>query len=453
MRMSLAEVADITDGCFGANSPGETLFSSVSIDSRTVANDSLYVAIVGERLDGHRFISAAADAGAVAALVSDSTTEYSLPTVQVEDTQAALSTVAKQWRQQCQLKAVALTGSMGKTTCKEMLAAILAVMGSTHATKGNLNNHIGVPLTLLGLESDHRYLVAELGASGPGEIADLVALVIPDVVVLLNASEAHLQGFGSLVGVAQAKGEIVSGVSRGGTVILNRDDPFFDAWKALVSDATLTTFGFNEQADVTVKMGHSDVAGSEFELCTAKARTRVKLSLPGQHNIVNAMAATAAALAMGATLEQVKQGLEHVVAAPGRLQWKNAATGLTILDDSYNANPASIEAAVSVLMESDRLKWAVIGGMGELGEASESLHRALGQRLAGYALDRLLVYGESGRRIAEGYGKTAEWFATQDQLQEALIQSVSERVALLVKGSRSEGLEKVINTLLLGRAS
>jgi len=453
VRMSLAEVAQATNGCLGVNQNGATLFSSVSIDSRTVANDSLYVAIVGDRLDGHRFVAAAANAGAVAALVSDASEKYSLPTVQVDDTQVALSDLAKQWRQQCQLKAVALTGSMGKTTCKEMLAAILAVMGSTHATQGNLNNHIGVPLTLLGLESHHRYLVAELGASGPGEIASLVALVVPEVVILLNASEAHLQGFGSLAGVAQAKGEIVPGVCPGGTVVLNCEDPFFDDWKALITDASLTTFGFSEQADITVNIQHSDVVGSEFELISPEARVVVKLALPGEHNIANAMAATAAALAMGANLQQVKQGLEQTAAAPGRLQWKEAASGVLILDDSYNANPQSVEAAVKVLVASERLKWAVIGGMGELGDGAQSLHRALGQRLVGYGLDRLLVYGESGRWIAEGFGEAAQWFATQQQLQEALIETVSDRVALLVKGSRSEGLEKVINTLLQGRVS
>ncbi len=423
-------------------------FDAVSTDSRTIQAGELYVALSGENFDGHRFVARVAELDACAAVVSQPG-PFPIPALQVEDTRRALGQLGALNRRHFNGEVVAITGSCGKTTVKNMLSAILQSCGETLATAGNFNNEIGLPLTLLRLLPQHRYAVVEMGASRAGDISYLCELAQPTVTVVLNALPAHLQGFGSVDGVARAKGEILAALNGRGTAVFNADSEHAPLWRKLAGEARCLEFGFGDQAAITaVDIETIAVDGSRFTLRTPAGELAIRLSLPGRHNIANALAATAAALAVGASLEQVGAGLASQVAAPGRLDTFTTKTGTTVLDDSYNANPGSVEAAIDLLADSRGRRWLVLGAMGELGEGSASLHAAVGRHARDRGID--VLWGTGGgdaREAVSAFGESGRYFDSRDELTAALTRCIGAGDVVLVKGSRSAGMETVVAAL------
>jgi len=420
-------------------------FHGVSTDSRTIEPGMLFVALKGPNHDGHDHVAAALAAGAVAALV-DHPLDVSLPQLVAGDTRLALGRLAAAWRQELATPLIAVTGSNGKTTVKEMCAAICARAGLTLATRGNLNNDIGVPLTLLRLSPEHRYGVIEMGANHPGEIAYLTDLTRPEVAIITNAGSAHLEGFGSVEGVAQAKGEIYQGLREGGVAVINADDAFAGLWRKLSSGHRTLTFGLAEPADIGAR-GLGDVHGSELEVLTPLGSFHLDLALPGRHNIMNALAAVGAGIALGIDLEQIAAGLGALSPVAGRLMTREGINGATVIDDSYNANPASLHAGLEVLAGCSGQRYLALGDMGELGEGSVALHRQAGTDARAIGIERLYATGELSRYASEAFGENGFYFAQQQQLIEALLPEMNSNVTVLVKGSRSSRMERVVEAL------
>ncbi len=451
---SLAQLAKVTMG----ELRGETCdFSAVSIDSRSINRGELFVALRGPSFDGHAFVDAAQKNGAVALLVEQKI-ESALPQVIVSDSRRALGDLASAWRMQYQIPVIAVTGSNGKTTVKEMLMAILAREGKVLATHGNLNNEIGVPLTLLRINSEHRYAVIEMGANHHGEIRYLTTLAKPTVALVNNAGPAHLEGFGDVAGVARAKGEIFEGLPSDGIAIFNVDDEYAATWQALCVNKNRQCFGIESAADVSASdLQQVDGVGYHFKLHVASEVIAITLPLPGRHNVMNALAASTAAIAAGATLEAVQSGLQSLDAVSGRLQLKQSASGVWVVDDTYNANPASLQAGLAVLNEqSTHTKIMVLGDMGELGDLSATLHRAMGEQIRAAGVDQLFTVGSQAQLTAQAFGSEAHHFATQAALIAALkvtLSSAHGAVTVMVKGSRSMKMERVVTALLEVRES
>ena len=422
------------------------VISGVSTDTRKLQQGDLFIALSGEQFDGHEFCASAVQQGAAAVMVER---QLPLPVAQiiVADTRKALGMLAHAWREQFSIPFIAVTGSNGKTTVKEMIAAMCAQRGRVLATQGNLNNDIGVPLTLLQITAQHQYAVIELGANHPGEIAYLTALVKPDVALINNAAPAHLEGFGSLAGVAQAKGEIYGGLAPHGTGIVNADDHFASVWQSLCKDYKTLTFGLQHPADVTAQW-QANNDGCALSLCTPLGTIDVQLHLLGKHNVMNALAATTAALAVGCSLEDIKHGLESTVAVKGRLQMKPGKSGSRIIDDTYNANPASFQAALDVLSVFPGQHFVALGDMGELGADAASLHRDVGAYAKTSGVKRLYTVGRFARDAAQEFGKEASAFETQPPMITAIAAELSADVILLVKGSRSMQMENVVKSLV-----
>ncbi|MBD3640873.1 MAG: UDP-N-acetylmuramoyl-tripeptide--D-alanyl-D-alanine ligase [Marinobacter sp.] len=444
---SLAEARDWTGARCATQTLESVRFEGVSTDTRTLAQGDLFVALRGENFDGHRFLARAQEAGAVAVVVDTEDPTVSIPQLVVEDTVEALARLAEGNRNESRALLVAVTGSSGKTTVREMTAAILSRMGSTLATEGNLNNHIGVPLTLFRLAPEHRFAAIELGASGLGEIAHTVAVAKPQVVILTNAGQAHLEGFGSYENIVRAKGEIIEGVSEGGLVVLNRDDPAFDQWLERAGErrvVSVSRLGHPEAdyrtVDVTVSGAGQQlsVTGPEGWSC------ELHLSMPGEHNRSNALMAIAATRELGVTNEQLEQGLAGVRSVKGRLQTLELGRGLTLIDDSYNANPASMKAAVAVLAERAGQRLAVFGAMAELGPDARSLHAEVGAAAKERGIDRLLVVGPGCEGYVDGFGSETEQFPTHEAAVNAIVSTLDSETTVLVKGSRSSAMDRVV---------
>lgn len=422
--------------------------NGVCTDSRHITPGSLFIALRGPHHDGHQHVAAAAAAGAVAALV-EQPVDCAIPQIIVADSHQALGRLAAAWRRELATPLVAVTGSNGKTTVKEMCAAILGEAGETLATRGNLNNDIGVPLTLLRLQKAHHFGVIEMGANHPGEIAYLTTLTRPQVAILNNAATAHLEGFGSLEGVARAKAEIFQGLDENGVAVINADDSFAPLWRELTTSRQVLTFGLEQTADVTAHW-QGDVYGSRLEVTTPLSEFRLDLALPGRHNVMNALAAIAAATALNIESEQIVAGLESMKAVGGRLQVRRARNGATLLDDSYNANPASLRAGIRVLAECSGQRYLALGDMGELGEEAAELHRQVGDEARRAGLDRLYACGVLSRTATDAFGENGHFFEQQQQLIEALIPEMQRDVTILVKGSRSSRMERVVEALCAG---
>ena len=442
-------------------------FKAVSTDSRNIKQGDLFVALRGPNFDGHAFIASVRESGAVGAIV-DHAVDDSLPQIVVSDTRLALGRLGAYWRSRFNGVVVGVTGSNGKTTVKEMLASMLAShmersqgdhAGTVLATEGNLNNDIGVPQMLLRLHSQHRFAVIEMGANHPGEIEYLSTLVQPDVALITNAAAAHLAGFGSSVeDVARAKGEIWSGLKETGTAVINADDTYADYWRELAGDCATITFGMTPGCDVSLGDGGVQWAlehgcfRSHFLIQTKEhGSVDISMALAGRHNIMNALAAAATALAAGATLMDVQAGLNAMRPVKGRLQPKMAATGQLLIDDSYNANPHSMNAAVDVLVQAPSQTILVMGDMGELGDQAPSLHYIVGERARQQGVTRMLATGSLCREAVRGFGSAAQWFENQNELIGALsamlAQSEWRDAAVLVKGSRSSRMERVVEAL------
>lgn len=446
IAMSLSDAARSVDGVLaGANAR----FDGCSTDSRTVSRGELFVALKGPRFDGHRFLDAAWKRGASGAM-TERREAQPRPLVLVDDTRKALGRLATAWRKRFAPRVVAITGSNGKTTVKEMLAAILSCQGSVLATRGNLNNEIGVPLTLFGLGPSHRFAVIEMGANHPGEIAHLCAIACPSVAVVTQCAPAHLEGFGSIEGVAKAKGEAFSSLPKDGVAVINADDDYARFWREVAEDRRCLTFGFSRDADVRAIIDTHDpcVQGNAFQLQTPSGSIQVRLQLPGRHNVMNAMAAAASAEVLGVPLAKMQEGLARVPPVNGRLELKEGLRGCRLLDDSYNANPGSFRAALAVLGGYQGKHWVVLGDMGELGADATAAHRQLGELARQAGADRLYATGELSCHAAKGFGSGARYFETMDSLIEELTEEVQEEVTLLIKGSRAAGMDAVANALV-----
>jgi UDP-N-acetylmuramoyl-tripeptide--D-alanyl-D-alanine ligase len=429
----------------GTASGADATFRSVGTDTRTLEPGALYVALRGERFDGHDFIAQAEEKGAAAALVARSV-ETRLPIVTVADTRLALGQLARYWRGRFSIPVAGITGSNGKTTVKNMLAAILAKRGETLATAGNLNNDIGMPLTLLKLRATHQYAVIEMGMNHPGEIDYLTHICRPTVALITNAAPAHLAGLGNVGGVARAKGEIFGGLPDDGAAIVNADDAFCDFWRGLAAPRKALTFGMNNEA--TVRAAYQAAPGAaQVRLRTPEGDIAVELKLIGRHNALNAAAAACAARAVGANAAQIKAGLEALRPAPGRLEIKHGPAGATIIDDTYNANPASVAAALDVLAEFPGERVAVLGDMGELGEAAASAHADIGRKAREAGVARLFAVGALGAETVKAFGAGARHFADRQALADALKATLRADTTVLVKGSRSAGMETVVAAL------
>lgn len=425
-------------------------FSAVSSDSRKVAPGDLFVALRGENFDGALFVAQAVTDGAVAALVNEASYhggEAPCPLLLVDDTRLALGRLAAHWRAQFDLPVVGLTGSNGKTTVKEMLAAILreatGSADSVLATEGNLNNDIGLPLTLLGLRASHRYAVIEMGMNHPGEIDYLTRIAAPDVAIVNNAAAAHLAGLGSVEAVAHAKGEIFAGLSEGGVAVINADDEFEPLWREMAQPHYVLDFALDAPAAVRACWDVTE-SGIQMEITTPEGVAGVNLQVPGAHNARNALAAVAAALALRVPLQTIAQGLEKFGGVKGRLQRKPARRGALLIDDTYNANPASMRAALQVLAQAPGKRIFVMGDMGELGAGEEQLHAEVGRTAQRLGIQRLLAVGKLSRAAVQEFGPGAQHFDDVESLCMELDKELAAGTTVLVKGSRFMRMERVV---------
>jgi len=442
MAMQLSEAAQVLDGRLTGAS---VAFRGISTDSRRLAPGSLYFALQGPNFDGHAFVDSARAQGAAAAAVNRRC-DSSLPQVEVKDTRLALGQLGAFWRQQFTLPLVAITGSNGKTTVRAMTEAILSGCGRTLSTQGNLNNDIGLPLTLARLGPDDRYAVLEMGANHPGEIDYLAGLAQPAIAVVTNAAPAHLAGFGDLEGVARAKGELFTRLKANGTAIINADDDFAPLWRSLAGHCRIVEFGLDSDAGVTGRWA-GDTRGSDLQLETPQGGIELRLPLPGRHNVMNALAAGAASLAAGADLAAVKHGLEALSAVAGRFNIHALPGAITLIDDSYNANPESLQAALDVLALSADERWLVLGDMGELGATAARLHAAAGRKARAAGVTRLYGLGELAAQAVAAFDGPGGAFSSMDELLEALRTDLCGPLHILVKGSRSMRMERVVAAL------
>jgi UDP-N-acetylmuramoyl-tripeptide--D-alanyl-D-alanine ligase len=428
----------------------------VVTDTRAVQPGDLFVALRGERFDAHDFVAEAVARGAVGVLVQRPMA-VAVGQIVVQDTLAALQALAASWRRSFTLPVVAVTGSNGKTTTKQLLAAVFAARGPVLATEGNLNNHIGVPLTLLKLRAIHATAVIEMGANHAGEIALLARLAAPDVGIVTQAGDAHLEGFGSREGVAHAKGELFVALrgengdatpSAGGVAIINADDPYAPLWQQLAGSARRITFGLNSATDVRAEQIELHADGVQFDLLTPVGHASVALPLPGAHNVMNALAAAAAGVALGLDAVAIARGLAGVEKPKGRVNVHVLPGGARLIDDSYNANPSSLAAGVALLAAEAGQRLLVLGDMAELGPASDALHAAAGREAKSAGIDALYALGTRAEQAARAFGEAGQCFETLDALVAALRPRLTGRTTVLVKGSRSARMERVVAAVL-----
>lgn len=442
--MELAEVAALT----GGTARGEARITGVETDTRRLGPGQLFVALRGPRFDGHRFLDEARAAGAAAALVEHGREPAGLASVSVADTGAALLALAGGYRRRFAGPVVGVTGSAGKTTVKEMLAAVLgsAGAGTCHATPGNWNNTVGLPLTLFGLRPEHRYAVLELGINRLGEMAHLAAAAEPDVALVTNAGPAHLAGLGGVEGVAREKGRLYHHLRPGGTAVVNADSPFAEQW-AEAHPGPVLRFGLEADADVRARWA-PDGEGIWLAVEGAGGAYEARVPLPGGHTAANALAVAAVAAALEIPGDQVAAGLAGLAPQAGRLQPRRSPEGYTVLDDTYNANPASLEAALAVLAEGDAppggRRWLVLGDMAELGGETGGWHRWAGEQARRYGVQRLVAVGEHARESARAFGDGAETATDWEAALPIVEKGVGAGDRLLVKGSRAMGLERLV---------
>ncbi|MEO8440998.1 MAG: UDP-N-acetylmuramoyl-tripeptide--D-alanyl-D-alanine ligase [Betaproteobacteria bacterium] len=448
MRISQAARA------LGAQYSGDDAeFCAVCTDSRAVKPGDLFVALKGERYDAHAFLAKAGAAGAAGLLV-EQPSDVDLPQIVVDDTTRALGRLGNYWRRQFDIPLIAVTGSNGKTTVKEMLASILrqVVNADTRgedsaagvlATRGNLNNHIGVPLTLLELRREHRYAVIEMGMNHAGEISYITRMAEPSVAVINNAGVAHMENLGSAEAIARAKGEIFEGLKPGGTAVINADDPYAPLWRAAAAHARQLDFALEAQAAVTATYEIRELA-SEIVLKTPLGTAQAVVPAPGLHNVRNALAASAAATALEVPPAAVAAGLAHFGGSKRRLERKRGPHGATLIDDTYNANPDSMRAAITVLARAPGKKLLVIGDMGELGPDAVAMHAQVGEFARAAGIGTLFTLGEFSAHATRAFGAGARHFERIEDLLAEIKNLLAPDVTMLVKGSRFMQMERVI---------
>jgi UDP-N-acetylmuramoyl-tripeptide--D-alanyl-D-alanine ligase len=444
--MKLSQAATILNGKL----IGEDVeFTSINTDTRTTTPGDLYIARRGEALDGHDYIQAAKDKKAAAALV-DHSVAIDLPQLQVADTTKALGQLAAYHRSLFKIPVVGVTGSCGKTTVKNLLGSIFKQCGNVLFNESSFNNHVGLPLTLWQLNSKHQYAVVEIGTNHVGEIANLAAIAKPTVAIITNAAPAHLEGLGTVEGVAREKGAIYESLSKDGIAIINADDQFADYWKSLVPGRKVFTFSMhNSNADFyarDIQMARNGKA--RFHLVTPTGETLIHLPIMGEHNVGNALAAAAATYAVGIPLAAIHAGLENAMPEKKRLNEYHTPEGAFLIDDSYNANPLSVKAAINLLALHNGQRVLVLGDMLELGENAKTYHQTLGEQARALGIEKLFAYGKLSAATASGFGKDALHFTDQQQLIAVLKPQLTKDMVLLVKGSKSMKMGNVVKALL-----
>ncbi|WP_165312225.1 UDP-N-acetylmuramoyl-tripeptide--D-alanyl-D-alanine ligase [Vibrio ziniensis] len=447
IKTSLSQLSDV----LSARLVGEDCnIEAVTTDTRQVPESALFVALVGERFDAHEFADQAMENGAKALLV-ERELHVALPQLIVSNTKVALGQLGSWVHQECATPTVAITGSCGKTTVKEMAASILSAKGQVLFTAGNFNNDIGVPLTLLRSTEQDDYAVIELGANHPGEIAYTTELVKPDVAVVNNVAAAHLEGFGSIDGVKRAKGEIYQGLKPSSTAIVNLESNGGEFWQPVLADKTVKTFSsVNNDADFHANNIQLDQAGrASFDMVTPIGDIHITLNIIGQHNVSNALAASALAIEMGATLKEIQFGLSHLPKVKGRVDVEKLTENITLIDDSYNASVPAMKAAVDLLASFSDSRWLILGNMAELGNESLALHQQVGEHAAPFNLEFVLTYGADAKVISDVcHGKHFDSHQEMISFIEQELEQQQDRShVLLVKGANSAGMSKIAAAL------
>ncbi len=443
IRMSAAELLSVFPG--STENAADFTIQGVEIDSRKSCAGRLFIAIKGEQFDGHDFVAAAQDKGAAAALVESRIDDCDLPQLVVADTRQAMAQLARHWRRQLQPTVVAITGSNGKTTVKEMLGQILSAQQPTLVTRGNLNNDIGVPLTLFELNQQQRFAVIEMGANHRHEIRQLVAIAEPDVVFVNNARPAHVEGFGSLQGVVEAKGEMYQFCSPEARAVFNDDEEAVSYWRSVVATQDQLSFSSAHQADVCARVELQQGVG--LQLSYAGQQAQCDLQVYGAHNAQNALAAISLALACGLSLTDAAQALQGFQGVAGRQQIVKGVKDSTLINDSYNANPDSLSAAIQVLCEMPGEHWLALGDMAELGEQAQEFHNQAALEAQQAEVARFFAFGEMSCRAASEFGREGYCFTSHQEMADFIEQHINSNVVLLIKGSRSAGMEKVVSLL------
>ena len=453
--MTLKKIQEITGAVlYGADSAFSCTVRGVNTDSRTIKHGELFIALKGDNYDAHDFILSAHDRGAVAYLL-DHKIEQVKPSLIVKDTRIAFGQIAQAWRNKFNYPVVAVTGSNGKTTVKEMLFSILSQQSKISgtkgvlATKGNFNNDIGVPITLNRMKSCHDSAVIEMGANHLGEISYLTQLVNPDVAVITNAAAAHLEGFGSLEGVAKAKGEIFEGLHNHGTAIINYDDPNYAYWEECAGRNKIISFGENNNADISYVSKSSGQQDNNLVIIKLKNNKQFDLHLPllGKHNLMNALAAIAAAVALKVDVKVIKKALEAMQPVRGRLVSKKGVHDSIVIDDTYNANPASLAAAIEVISSFKGSHHVVLGDMGELGTDAITLHKLAAQTIKHGNVKYLYTIGEVSKSTSDEFGQGAQHFTTHQDLVDHLVKKIQPEDCILVKGSRAMQMGKIVDAI------
>ena len=471
--LKLSDVAVMTNGTLlGA----DVALNAVSIDTRKAKSGDLFIAIKGERFDAHDFVAGLM--GKVAGAIVSQEVPCDVPQVLVEDTRLALAELASAWREHYKNPVIGLTGSNGKTTLKEMVAAILTQQGNVLATAGNFNNDIGMPLTLLRMRKEHDFAVIEMGANHFGEIRFLAEIAKPDIAVVNNAGSAHLEGFGTVEGVAKEKGEIFSALTENGVAVINGDDEYADYWLGLNTQQVGRKTVLFSMEKMSQTNGRGDCEGcvsgdylgnGRLLIRVNSAEQEVQLNLLGKHNAMNALAATAVATAVGVDLQTVKKGLESVASVPGRLERVEGIAGTILLDDTYNANPASIQAAIDVLVEGSDTRILVLGDLGELGGDANEIHADIGVKAKLSGIEKMFCLGKHSAKACEQFGSPGNAFSELDMLVDALKKEINDtmnstinstisgtkndkmsapkNMTILIKGSRSAQMERVVEAL------
>jgi UDP-N-acetylmuramoyl-tripeptide--D-alanyl-D-alanine ligase len=444
ITLTLSTIAEITHGELIGNNIS---IESISTDSRALKPEQLFLALKGPNFDGHRFIEQAVACGCKAIIV-DKAQNVNVSQVVVADTRIALGKIGAWVKQQVAPKTVGITGSSGKTTVKEMVAAILSRLGNVLATKGNFNNDIGVPLTLLRLEPTHDFAVIEMGANHIGEIAYTTALVKPDVAIINNIAAAHLEGFGDLIGVARAKGEIFEGLSSEGVALYNEDAKYASKWQFRLTDKKVRKFSCFKASDCYSSDVILDENGcASFRLNTYAGSALIELTVPGRHNVCNAVAAAAVALEFGATMDDIRIGLGQMQPVQGRLNIIQVNENIRLIDDTYNANVDSIKAGIELLASYPGRRMLILGDMAELGENARQFHQEIGEFAAEQGLDDLLTLGVLSQSSADAFDTNGQHFTSRELLVnevENLLNDELRHVSILVKGSRSAHMENVV---------
>lgn len=441
--MKLAEIASVLSNSCDLNNE----ISGICIDSRRVQPHELFIAIRGERFDGHDFICDAERAGAVAVVCEKEVSGLTIPQLIVPDTTNALAEIATYYRRSLNGTVIALTGSNGKTTVKEMIASILPE--PSYATPGNLNNHIGAPLSVLQLLPAHRFAVFELGASHQGDIAHTVAVVQPQVTLINNIAPAHIAGFGSIDGVARAKGEIHQGLRPGGTAVINDDDAYAHYWDEILVGQKIVRFSINKPATVHARDVKLNAKGcAHFVLVTPLGDAPIQLNVPGRHNVSNALAAAACAYAVGIALVDIVVGLQRFSGVSGRMTFKTGKNKAVIIDDTYNANLRSALTALDVLADRQGVRILVLGDMGELGDWAEQHHHEVGLAAREHGIDVVMTCGKHSASTSLAFGTHGKHYDNQTNLTRDLVGYLNAETTVLVKGSRSSAMEKIVHELV-----